>query len=253
MLKSVCKEDISAVGLFLQKHALGVNISCKMNAYGLERDFFKAWYSLDANGVNACISCFDMNAVICADDTADFEEIGWFLNASGFETVCGELSVLKKCGFDKTENKMLFRFAGEDKSFFDEVQNSSELKQIYKLISTAIPHSFPDDENAYRHFLSDFTFRQRRNLARAKAITENGAVVSCALTAAESENAAMISGVACNEACRGMGYGRKTVLTLANELKNEKKDVFVIALNDSAQQFYKKIGFEECITVGWRV
>ena len=47
------------------------------------------------------------------------------------------------------------------------------------------------------------------------------------------------------------GYGKKTVLTLANELLKEGKRVYVIALNDSAKEFYKKIGFSECITVGY--
>ena len=116
---------------------------------------------------------------------------------------------------------------------------------MYSLISENIPGSFSCDKGAYLNWLSDFTFRKNRNAARMKCTKEGSKVVSCALTSAECRSSAIISGVASDKNKRSKGAGKAVVLSLAYELKNENKDVYVIALNDSAKSFYEHIGFEK--------
>ena len=248
MLKAAKETDKIKIENFCKAYPLGVRISCQMNAYGFERDFLRIWFAENETGVIAALSSFDGSVTLCTSKEADFEEIRVFICSIGFESLCAEKEVFELCGFEETSQKRMFVYNGGEE-VFDAVQNSSEHKQVYNLISSSIEHSFPNTEEAYLHFLSDFTFRQRRGLARLKTIYENEKVLSCALTAAESDYAAIISGVACDKSQRGKGIGKKTVLTLAGELKKENKEVYVIALNDSAGAFYEKIGFEQCITV----
>lgn len=248
MLNLAKKTDKIKIESFCKAYPLGVRISCQMNAYGFERDFLRIWFAENESGVVAALSSFDGSVTLCASKEADFEEIRALLCVIGFESLCAEKEVFELCGFELTSKKRMFVYNGGEEAY-DAVQNSSEIKEVYKLISSSIENAFPKTEEAYLHFLSDFTFRQRRGLARLKAISEDGKVLSCALTAAESDYAAIISGVACDETQRGKGIGKKTVLTLAGELKKENKEVYVIALNDSAGAFYEKIGFEQCITV----
>lgn len=251
MLKMAEKGDIQRIKEFCSKYPLGVHTVCKTEAYGLERDFFGVWYCESENLINAVVSRFDGSVTICADESADYEEIFSFVSLNGYDSVCAEKSIIQKCGFNLTSEKTLFRFAGADGFSDDEIKSTHNMKSVYELISEAIPNSFPKGKNAYLSFLSDFTFRQSRDLARVKAVSCGETLLSCALTAAESENAALISGVACSGLQRRKGLGRRTVLTLANELKRENKEVYVIALNDSAKAFYKKIGFEEYCIVGY--
>ena len=251
MLKLLENEKIKDVISFSQKHPLGVHIACKLTAYGTDKDFLYVWYSEDEMGINAAFLSFFGDVIICADDGADFEEIGAFISAYGYKSIFGQKDTLIKCGFTVNEEKTMFEFTGNTAEAFPEVQNGADMKRVYELIAESIPGSFSADKEAYLSFLSDFTYRERRSLARLKTVCENERVYSCALTAAECDTSALISGVASDKNIRGKGYGKKTVLTLANELLKEDKKVYVIALNDSAKEFYKKIGFSECITVGY--
>lgn len=248
MLKLAEKEDIKKIESFCKSFPLGVHTNCKLSAYGLERDFFKVWYAFSSNKINAVISYFDGSVILCAESDADLEEIAAFVSTYGYESVCAEKSIFDRCGFKAASEKTMFKFTQND-CLLQPCENVCDMKKVYDLISRSIPDSFAQSEEAYLHFLSDFTFRQRRNLARVKAVFENNKLLSCALTAAEIENAALISGVACDSEARGKGLGKRTVLSLANELQKEKKAVYVIALNDSAKAFYKKIGFNKCCTV----
>ena len=251
MLKLLGNDKINDVLSFSEKHPLGVHIACKLSAYGTDKDFLHVWYGEDKNGINAAVLSFFGDVIICTDDTADFEEIKTFVTAYGYKSVCAEKETLVKCGFEINEEKTMFEYTSDISEVFPEVKNYADMKKVYELISLSIPNSFSSDKEAYLSFLSDFTYRERRSLARVKTISEEDRVLSCALTAAECECSALISGVASDKNIRGKGFGKKTVLTLANELSSENKKVYVIALNDSAKEFYKKIGFTECITVGY--
>ena len=250
MLKSVNDSEISRVTDFLAKYPLGVYISSKLLTYGTNRDFLKVWYSEAQGEIKAVISSFYSAVTVCADDT-DFEEIYSFLSFYGYKSICGEKKLILKCGFDLSYEKTMYRFDFNDYVTDDKPVSSCDMKKVYKLICENIPGSFEDTNEAYLSFLSDFTFRQRRNKARVKAFIKDEDILSCALTSAEDKNNAIISGVASSNKARGKGYGKKVVLWLANELKNEGKDVYVIALNDSAKAFYEKIGFNKIITVGY--
>ena len=92
--------------------------------------------------------------------------------------------------------------------------------------------------------MSDFTYRKRRNSARIKCVRQEGGIIGCALTSAECENSAIISGVASDSSVRCKGIGKTAVLSLVDELKKENKEVYVIALNTAAEGFYEHIGFE---------
>lgn len=251
MLKKAETADINLIKTFCSKYPLGTRINCCLGAYGLERDFFHIWYSVKDGEVNAVISSFFGDMTVCASNDADFSEIADFINMYGCESVCAESDIMKNLGYTDTENKRMFIF--EKAVSYSAVQNCDDelLKSAYNLISLSIPNSFSSDKDAYLSWLSDFTFRKKRGLARIKAVCDDSRVYSCALTAAESENAAIISGVACDTSKRGTGLGRNTVLTLADELRSEGKKVYVIALNDGAGTFYEKIGFRQISMVSY--
>ena len=96
-----------------------------------------------------------------------------------------------------------------------------------------------------------FTYRQSRGYATAKCIRHDNSIVACALTASQSETDVLLSGIACDKNYRNFGYGKRIVLNLAQEFHNSGKNVFVIALNSSAEEFYKHIGFTECAKIAF--
>lgn len=247
MLKAAEKTDIEKIVCFCQDFPLGSRISGKLLSYGLNYDFFKVWFCTDEKKVTAVISSFENNITVCAAENADYDEIKSFLSFCPYEDGCADKVTFDRLGLEIKSTKQMYRYSHKSGSVYPQITGKGDLKQVYSLVSECIPDSFAKEESAYLSFLSDFTFRQRRNMARIKTYTENGKVLSCALTASESDSDAIISGVACDESIRGKGIGKKTVQSLADELFSENKRVYVIALNSSAQKFYEKIGFEkEC-------
>ena len=69
-------------------------------------------------------------------------------------------------------------------------------------------------------------------------------LVSCAVTCAENETTAVITGVATLKKYRRNGFAKKCVIALANELKSENKRVYLITDNEKTKKWYEKMGFE---------
>ena len=251
MLKLAVESDKARIDAFCSKIPLGARISCNMAAYGLEFDFFNVWYGEDGGILNSVVGSFCGVLTVCVADNANYSEIADFLSMCNYSSLCAEKETLNKLSFPSGTDKRMFVYKGGSSAPTAEPCPQDLLKAAYSLIARSIPNAFAEDEQSYLAWLSDFTFRQRRSLARIKAICSDDTVLSCALTAAESETAAIISGVACDASTRGAGLGKKTVLSLANELLSEGKKVYVIALNDGAGAFYEKIGFEPCGTVSY--
>lgn len=249
MLKLADISDKNRIIAFCSDSLLGSYITCRLETYGFDYDFAQYWLSENDEGINIVVSSFDSSAVVLSTEKIDSDELKQFLAILGFKSITMRKTLADELCLINRTVKQSFVYKGEAEDF--NAESDIDLKQAYKLISSAIPGSFKDTKEAYLNFLSDFTFRRNRDHSRIKGITENSNVISCALTSAETSCSAIISGVACNELKRGGGYGKKTVITLAEELKKENKTVYVVALNKSAETFYEKIGFEKYIEIAY--
>lgn len=244
-IKSAENKDIPALSVFCKNSVLGTKILCQISAYGLERDFLSVWHCTTEDGeIVAAISKFENSITLLCNEADFIDDIKVFVNMIGFDSLCTTNNIALKMSENElvTKKAYIYRESYNGEKIYD--IDERYYRDCYNLISRNIPDSFSDTQEAYLFFLSDFTFRKRRDLARMKGFTDGGTVYSCALTSAETDTSAIISGVACDLSHRKSGLGKNTVLTLAQELKNEGKDVYVIALNESAEGFYEHIGFE---------
>ena len=248
MLKLADKSKAELIKQFCGDTLLGTYITCRMSCYGFGFDFLSFWLSENDGSVDCVVSSMDNCAVVLASEKTNFEELKQFVDVLGFSKVMMSGQTAERCGFERHKTKNAFVYS--DKSeIISETYDDADMKKVYELIAASIPDSFENSSFAYLNFLSDYTFRKRRSSARLKALKDEENVLSCALTSAETDRAAIISGVACSNKMRGKGLGRQTVLSLANELSDENKTVYVIALNKSAEDFYRKIGFIDYETV----
>lgn len=245
MLKNADASDFDKLKCFLSDGIISLRILSYITAYGFDKNFFKLWYSADENGISAVISLFENSILIKTAENADMNELSAFLTMLSFDTLSCEKSTADLLGFSDYSVKQGYIFLGEHSEHTAKSINENDLKGVYKLISERIPDSFGNSKEEYLSFLSDYTFRARRNLARGKCVYAGDALASCAVTSAETDNKALISGVASNAELQGGGYGKRAVLSLVNELKCIGKTPYVIALNDSAKSFYEHLGFEK--------
>ena len=250
MIVAATDNNINEIKSFCKGSMLGTRIICLCECYGFSYDFFKVYLLYDDSDVlSGVFSSFYGSITVIGNEQTEIDEIFTFLNFAGYSSITVDCALIEGVEPGSYETKNVYRFSNSSEYETAETAEEADYKKAYTLISESIPGSFANTKDAYFSWLSDFTFRKHRGFARMKCVKLNGELVSCAMTAAECEYSAIISGVACVSVKRKSGAGKSVVLTLSNELKNENKDVYVIALNSSAEGFYEHIGFEKCGTV----
>ena len=246
----LCKPaDAAALSAFCGNSLLGCYVLSRFTCYGNDYDFCKCYVDETDGIIRTAVSVLDGTAVLLAGETTDFEELALCLPVFGVHVLMTDSRTSQQLPFPHLQQKSAFRLVKP--VIAADASDNAPMREVYNLISTAIPGSFPDTKDAYLRFLSDYTFRKNRGRARLKAVLENNTLCACALTAAESSSAAVLSGVACRPDCRGCGFGKTVVSALAHDLQQEQKDVHVIALNDSAGGFYRALGFYEQESIIW--
>ena len=252
MLKLVEEKDEKRFTEFCRPFALGIRMRCLLSAYGTASSLVRFWLGENEDKITCAVCLFGGSATVIMRDDAFVSELSVFLNALDFTDLCAQGDTLEKLGFKADFSKKMFYYSQPLVTEYEKAQTGYEdLSAVYALISRSIPGSFSAEREAYLCWLSDFTYRSRRGLARLKTIANDDTLLSCALTAAECDDGAIISGVACDEKARGKHLGQRTVRTIADELTGEGKKVYVIALNDKASSFYLKTGFTFYDTVSY--
>jgi len=247
MLRMLDKNDTELIKELTCRSLLGTRIYCYALCYGFGKSFVDFWAS-----DSAVVARFENTYTIKAKPETDCSELREFIDILGASQIVTDESTALSMGFSDADVKSGYLFSS-DICPEDDAQELDErlIPELYSIISEAIPDSFGKDKNSYLSFLSDYMYRKNRGFSRAFGVIDEGSLVSTAITSAETEDSAIISGVACKSSCRKFGYGKKTVLTLVSALKKQNKNVYVIALNDSAKGFYEHIGFAECEKIAY--
>ncbi len=247
MLRLLGENDLDTVKQLTCDSLLGARIRCYALCYGFDKSFIDFWA-----GDSVIVARFENVFTVKADESVCYEELREFLDVIGADDIVTDELTAISLGFNDFDTKNGFVYVGDSFYSYDvKPLDDSFLPELYDVISEAIPNSFSKDKNAYLSFLSDYMYRSSRGFSRAYGICISDKLVSTVITSSETDESAIISGVACLERYRSFGYGKKTVLTLSSVLKNENKKVYVIALNESAEGFYKHIDFEHCCRIAY--
>lgn len=244
MLKRATIDDFKAIEDFCDRDICGIKSLCQIKAYGFERDFLEIWCMKNEEEISTVIARFYDDITIASSDKTDVDQLKVFLDMFYWKTVMCSEWLCKKFQLENFTVKKAYKYLAESSDFYAEALTEDDFSCAYSLISREIPGSFKNNREAYLSFLSDYTFRERRGLARGFCTHCEGKLSSIAITSAETQNNAIISGVACDSTLRKKGLGKNTVYAIAENLMKDGKRPFVIALNESAEGFYEHIGFE---------
>lgn len=218
----------------------GVRIAAIASAYGFDYSFALFWRQLceETGRVTALVASFDRNLTICATEDADFAELAAFIGAIGGESLLCAASVGQRLGLSGGQACTALRFVGSDLP-------CAQIGEISYMALYALLQSGTDGGIKLPGFESwyvDLSHRVRHNAARTLAVMQSGTPVAAAIAAYETDEAALLSGVATLPPFRASGYGKAAVCTLSNTLHTQGKAVFVLA---RAQEvgFYVRCGF----------
>ncbi len=196
---------------------------------------FAQFYKTENNG---CIAMMDAQAIVCAPPT-DSEEICAFLQMQPtldkvFTTIPAVLS-----------GKVIHFTAMQASHTPCKVElNAPRLQELYAFLQP-----YFEDLPPFEPWYLDVSYRTRHGLCRQTSITENGRIVSSAMTVAEWGNGALIGAVATDPAFRSRGLAGRCVNALTASLQAEGKSVWICPYNEPAHRLYQSLGFVDNGTV----
>ncbi len=135
-----------------------------------------------------------------------------------------------------------------------ECEISTEVRPAKKEEYDEIAKLICSDEGVGGHYTPEelkeqLLSRLEEGFGRNYILKREGEIIHHAATYAELDNLAVISGVITREDWRGKGVGTLAVRRLCHDLLKEGKKPCLFYYTKQAEQFYKKIGFEE--GTGW--
>ncbi|HPU59260.1 MAG TPA: GNAT family N-acetyltransferase [Candidatus Avimonas sp.] len=241
MIRTATDEDLKSLR---PDSEAAVKILCLAEAYGLARSFLRFWCNEDRTLFMSLIDGVATISTISDEPEVDFEELGVFLSMQRdinivrtSETVAN--GIVKHCGIDAEYGSVLTPGDGLKKP--SETPENLSPGEAYPLLKACFEGLPPFDS-----WYADVSHRLRHGFCRIVGFRRDGIPVSCAMTTSEIHNAAVIGAVATLEQARGKGYASSSVLTLANDLINQGKKVFLSPKNCKAHELYTGLGFAEC-------
>ena len=200
---------------------------CAYSAFSFAQ-FFKA----TKNGaVTAVISLIDGFMCISENNT-DTEQLKQFIGFLRPNCVSCDSALAEKIGVNGKEAYVLER--RKDGTLFNEFAEIGSAKDVYsELLSFAKDELNLPERDA---FVSDFSFKQRRNLSLA---VSNGKAIAAAF--AVGKDSAYIGAVATDKKYRKNGFGAKAVETILFKLKGKKAYLFC---EEDNLPFYEKLNFK---------
>lgn len=243
MLKLAEGDNFNDIYGFLEKSgAIGGRIGAYLKCYGTKMNFIYFWSQEINDKISAVISKVDGNMTVCADGNCDFEELREFVDIIGFKTLFARESTLLKMKITPYRKGDILMYNSETTNDISiPVSVNADLKLAYSLFKANVSESISDFE--YLPWLSDFTYKRNRNSARVLCYEQDKKQVTFAMTSAETDNNALISGVVTDKNYRNKGLASKVVTALADSLLKENKKVFVMTATDKNKKFYENNGF----------
>jgi len=196
------------------------------------------YVSVRNNNVDAVISKIKGTVTLSLLNETDLAEINEFLSVIGYYVILCDESFSEYFSGEKTSGNIL-KIAAEKKSICKaEMLYSEKFKDMYDLVENVF---YLDVD--YMNWFADMSHKIRHNSAALCGIYADNKLVSAAFSLFETEKSAVISSVATSDEYRNKGYATEIVNALLS--RNSGKTVYVFTENESVDNWYKKIGFNE--------
>ena len=217
-------------------------ISAYRRAYGDGVPEIMFWMQLIDGAPRAAISRVDGAVTLCAEASADYEELREFLDFLGFSSLKTEFSVLERLGYRADAAGSIVRFVSRNKC--DDIHAACGFTDDYKTVFGILQKCGFEGLGDYSHWLADISHRCRHGVAKIMLCSAESKNVACASALFITETVAFLGAVGTLPEYRGRGFARETVGTLAELFKNEGKDVYLFC-KDKLVPFYEKVGFQK--------
>ena len=213
-------------------------IMCLYDSWFSCPDMVMFWVQYTDGGMPAAaISKYGADVNVYMTETSDKEELIAFLNMLGAASVTSNERLL-----DNSERGAVMAYQGSTNSFGAENEREEDIPflQIYSLLKKCEAEDFAVP--SYEDFILDMSHRLRHRTALCSILMDGDRVAACSMTAAMSENTAVIGAVCTDPEYRRMGLGTKCVQSLLAKLGS--RNIFIMRAEHKNEVFYQELGFE---------
>ena len=215
-------------------------IHMRIAAYGTDKPFAAVYTDGDA-----CLSILDGNGVMAGDTLRDAAEWAAFLGGLpdlktllAPEGLLGGMSSMPQ--WERTP-LLVMQYGGAAFPSADDAILLDSPRALYPLLSAVFGAAVPPFDSFY----VDTAYRLRHGMCHIAAIKGEDALLSAAMTVAETNDAAVIGAVATLPTHRRKGYAAQCLRTLLHALRAEhpKRTIYILPENTSLQHYYAANGF----------
>lgn len=244
MLNRVNSDETKKLQEVLNREpALNVRLAALVKAYGIGRQFFNVWQS----GWETILARFETSFFINSNESADFEEIAFFLKFNPyFSRLAGKSAAVLKikdfigdCESHDFDFMTCEKLISANKKF--DIETEPALKAVYEVMEKAQSDDF--SVGKFVPWYADVSHRIRHGCAHAYLLRKSGKPVSACLISAESDKAGLISGVATVPEFRNNGFASAVVEKACRGLINCGKRPVLECL-PALVGCYSRLGFE---------
>lgn len=217
----------------LRRLCRGTAFGCKVAAveasYGFRRNFARFWTD------GSAAYCQLDGALTLAGSPEDPEEAAAFARMLGAAAIFGPPEFLQDLGLAPALSGPVLAKPLPSRAPLS--QGSVDLRAAYWLLAEA------GLAGPWEAFYLDLSHRLRHGAARALVMEAEGRPVGCAAAGAVTEEAAVLSGLAVEEAFRRQGLG--TALVRGIEAMLPGRTLYVLRKEGENEAFYARLGFQE--------
>lgn len=189
-----------------------------------------------------CAAIFRLDGALTVEvcGESDWDELREFCGMVSAQSLLCERGVMERLGFPFQEGGIVLgcsRQPGEARP----TGEVPKLAAVHELLRACAGPSFPVPP--WEPFYLDVSHRLRHGGLHLATRQENGILLGCAMTVAETPHAAVLGAVAVRPEYRGQGLGSALVRALLAQLPQPQ--ITLLRAQTGHQTFYERLGFQE--------
>lgn len=247
MIRQMTNQDLEFVCENQKSDPFLCRILSMIQMYG-SYSFVDCWVQIqeESECAMAYLSKMDGVLTLFAYTYADFEEISCFIEAVGAHYITCSTECAAQLDITPDRTGSILKFSHVPIQLHSVVVNPP-IQSVYEVLQSCVGETFLPPP--FEPFYLDMSHRIRHGGAKITGIIKQGRLIACAMTVAETEQTAVIGGVAVHPVYQRNGCGTMVVYGLLHLCAQRKqKHIYVYCDTNKNKQFYQSLGFVCCGT-----